>query len=413
MLPPLRRWLELLVTAGLIAGGAWYVWDWWRNRGSELNISCFAYRDINRNGIYDTADRPYAGLEVALFRPRGDAVGAVSNISGFTNFPMSATKWAAPINEPGAYRIEARPPKGWVVTSRNGEQEFSFKRLDGSPAGLVAERTLIPVGIAPELTISGSVAVDGAPVTIRALSPSGDLEYPKVEASGAFTFPAEAGEWQLTFSQRAAQVVRRVTVRDYAVVLSRVVVGATAPPSRTESRVVDFDTLTPSDTLYEVPRGYAGLDWYNWVATHQKMYKSDGMINGTTSSEYFAYNSSGHPATISRAQPFDLAGTHIGVAWPNAERFDIEVRAWRGTDLAYTDRLRGRVAGPVYFDADYRGITRIEMRSLGYWQVVLDDLMYRIDPTAPAADGPAPAGASARPSAPPATAASRPAAAGS
>ncbi len=375
------------ITLGLLAGGGWYLWDWWRNRGTELNISCFVYRDVNRNGIYDMADRPYAGLPVALLRPKGDVVESFSNISGFTNFAMSARKWAAPINEPGSYRVEARPPKGWSVTSRNGEQEFSFARLDGSPAGLIAERTLIPVGVAPDLTIAGTVAVDRGPVTIRAVSPTGDLEYPRVEASGAFAFPAGAGEWQLTFSQGAAQLVRRVTVRDYAVVLSRVTVDAAEPPARPEALVVDFDSLTPSDTLYEIPRGYAGLDWYNWVATHQKMYKSEGMINGTTSSEYFAYNSSGHPATISRTQPFDLAGTYLGVAWPAAERFDVEVKAWRGNQVAYTDRLRASTAGPVYFDADYRGITRVEMRSLGYWQVVLDDLVYRTDASPEAAAG--------------------------
>lgn len=386
-----RRLIELGVVAACLGAAGWYGWRWWSNRGAELNISCFAYRDVNRNGIYDMADRPYAGLRIALLRPRGDVVATDSNISGFTNFPMSARKRSAPINAPGAYRIEVRPPAGWVVTSHNQTQAFSFKPLAGSPAGLVAEQTLIPVGVAPELTISGHLAADRGPASIRALSPAGELSYPTVEPSGAFSFPASAGDWQLTFTQGGDIAERRVRVRDYAVVLSRPVPGA--PPARATPHVVDFDTLTPSDTLYEIPRGYGGLDWYNWVATHQKMYKSEGMINGTVSSEYFAYNSSGHPATISMAQPFDLAGVHVGVAWPQAERFDVEINAWRGAELAYTDRLRAKVAGPMYFDADYRGITRIEMRSLGYWQVVLDDLEYRTDAPAPAVSTPTPAAA--------------------
>ncbi len=54
--------------------GITYIYHWYTSRDAssrELNISCFAYRDINRNGRYDTVDRPYAGLQVTLRRPDG------------------------------------------------------------------------------------------------------------------------------------------------------------------------------------------------------------------------------------------------------------------------------------------------------------------------------------------------------
>ena len=69
----------------------------------------------------------------------------------------------------------------------------------------------------------------------------------------------------------------------------------------------------------------------------------------------------------------------MGVAWPGAEPHEILVKAWRDDRLAYEDRLRGVTAGPIYFDADYRQITRIEFASAAYWQIVFDDLEFRTD----------------------------------
>ena len=391
-----RRRLELVCGAVLFGLLAWYGYARFINgrRGEELNFSCFAYRDINRNGVYDVGDRPYAGLEVELQRPAGDPVTESSNISGFANFRMSSRKRSSAIPEAGRYTFTVRAPRNWTITSGNGVQAVSFRRLEGAPVGIVAEQTLVPVGVAPELTISGTVRTDAttslpSPVTLRVSSPSGTTSDVPVSASGMFSLPAEPGEWHLTLARRNEPAISRtVHVADYAVVLSRVELGTSQPAVKPLRHRVDFDTLTSSDTLHEIPQGHAGLNWRNWVATHQKLYKSPGMINGTVSGEYFAYNSSGHPASIWSDRPFDLGGVYIGVAWPKAEGYDIEIKAWRDDRLVHADRLRGQTAGPVYFDADYRDVTRVEVSSTAYWQVVIDDLEFRTaGPDVPAGTG--------------------------
>ncbi len=101
-------------------------------------------------------------------------------------------------------------------------------------------------------------------------------------------------------------------------------------------------------------------------------------MNGATSGEYVAYNSSGNPATVSSDQPFDFVGASIGSAWPEGEQYDVVIRAWRGDELVHVDRLGPSTAGPVFFDADYRSITRLELASEANWQFVVDDAEFRL-----------------------------------
>ena len=41
------------------------------------------------------------------------------------------------------------------------------------------------------------------------------------------------------------------------------------------------------------------------------------------------------------------------------------------------DEIRLSHLGSVYFDAQYRNITMVELTTLHYWQVVADDLIFR------------------------------------
>ena len=144
-------------------------------------------------------------------------------------------------------------------------------------------------------------------------------------------------------------------------------------------RTASFDELTPSDTLYEIPFGYQGLRWWNWIATHQKFYRGAGYINGTVSSEYMAYNSSGQPAHAWREgdKPFDFLGCHVNVAWPRGEEEPVITKAWRGNKLVHTDTLRLDTAGSIYFQAGYRGITKLEFAHGNYERIVVDDCHFR------------------------------------
>ena len=352
---------------------------------AELNISCFAFRDTNRNGVYDLEDRPYAGLSIELSRPDGSKVSAESNLSGFTNFPMSIVGSGAMIREPGNYTIEATPPSEWKITSENAVQNVAFKRLEGSPAGIVAEQTFTPVGIAPNLTIAGRihrefVAAGNPRGDLRLTSPSGDSRAVPIDESGCYSIAVEAGLWRVDYTAPGGKTISRaIQVETYPVVLSTIVPGAAPLNARVVERKVDFDTLTSSDTLYEIPNGYGGLNWMNWVATHQKLYAKAGYVNGAVSAEYVAYNSSGHPAAIWSKRPFDLASAHITAAFPNAEKHPVLIKAWRDSELVYSDRVYVRTAGPIHFVADYGNVTRVEFATETFWQVAIDDVRYRTD----------------------------------
>lgn len=374
----LSRWAGALATLAIVVLLGLFGYRTWRrlfDLSGSLNISCFAYRDVNRNGKYDLGDRPYAGLEIVMTRPNGSTVTAESNISGFTNFPMQAGNLRAAVRNEGDHRIEVHAPPGWEVTSTTGRQVRHFRRLEGSPAGLVVEPTYDPVGVAPLLTVSGRFEPG---TTLEAQGPGGGKMPVRVAEDGSFSWQAAPGIWTLTQTWGTGhRAVRTLEVGAYPVVVSRTP-EAEQPPALPRRLRADFDTLTSSDTLYEIPKGYGQLNWVNWVAVHQKLYAGPGYINGTVSGEYLAYNSSGHPAWIEADQPFDVEGFHISVAWPAAERHEITVKAWRGDQLVHEDRLRGSIHGPIWLAADYRAITRIEIASTAYWQVVIDDFSYRV-----------------------------------
>ncbi len=135
-----------------------------------------------------------------------------------------------------------------------------------------------------------------------------------------------------------------------------------------------------TSAVFEVPSGYGGLNWYNFVAMHERFTGGPGYINTTVSGEFIAYNSSGHPAIVSSDKPFDFVGAYFGVGWNDAEGETLLVKAWSGEQAAYEDRLVLSATGPVYFAADYRRVTRIEIRTEHYWQAAIDDFAYRTGP---------------------------------
>ena len=353
---------------------------------NKLNISCFAYRDINRNAIYDMEDRPYAGLPIKMHRPADGPVIKRSNISGFTNFIMSLNNEEVPVSKPGKYTVEVRPPWGWIITSGNTRQTLNFLEMKQAPAGIVVENTCVPIGVAPELRISGSVDINvldskTSGLVINAVSSSGKTHSVPVSSGGDYSFSVTADDWKLELIANGTRVSgsesRKISVKNYAVVASRFNADRDKQLPKPHKIIADFDTLTASDTLYELPYGYASLHWINWISTHQKFYKGAGFINATVSSEYMAYNSSGHPATVFSDEPFDFVGTYIGVAWPNAEKHEIVVQGLRKDELVYEDKFKGSTAGAVYFAADYRGVTRIVFASEANWQLVIDDAEFR------------------------------------
>ena len=374
-----------LILIGALLAGLLYALVLDRSRGyMEMHMSCFVYRDVNRNGVYDMADRPYAGMKVAIDRPRGGRVETRSNIAGFANFKMSYGDNDKAIYRPGDYTIKVEPPRDWIVTSGNNTQTITLRHLAEAPVGMVANRTYEHVGIAPKLTIAGSVRIDvkNPPSTIarlEAISPAGETSNVPLSDTGSFLFDASAGSWQLKLTTRQGNsITREVQVADYPVRVSQIDSADVQPAKLPNLRTIGFDDLTASDTLYEIPSGYAGLNWNNWVATHHKFYRKHTHVNATVSSEYLAYTSAGHPAVIWSEKPVDFVGVFITMTLDKGESHDVIIKAWRDGELAYADRFRTSSSGPVWFAADYRGVTKIEFSNEGYWHAGIDDLEFRV-----------------------------------
>lgn len=379
-----RRWflmgLGAATLVGCILAAAVGTVLWFRDSNdelAELNISCFAFRDVNRNGIYDLEDRPYAGLMVEMTGPSDDA-STLSNISGFANFPMSLNNDDRPVNRAGTYAFRPIAPDGHSFTVAGVPQTLTFTELPGSPAGLTADPTCAPIGVAADLRIIGSVGrgVDASSSAISVSSNGPDLPIDAFEGEYFFT-TAEPGTWTVSVDGTDMSS-RTVEVDDHPVYVSAPNDDRDSFDALSDDVTIDFEGFTESDTLYEMPNGAGGLNWRNWIATHHKLYEGAGYINATTSSEYIGYNSSGHPAVVSSDEPFDFVGTHLGVAWPDGELFDIVIQGFRGDEVVYEDRVRASTEGALYIDADYRSITRMEISSEGSWQFVADDMHFRL-----------------------------------
>ena len=113
--------------------------------------------------------------------------------------------------------------------------------------------------------------------------------------------------------------------------------------------------------------------------THQKFYEPEGYRNGVLSGEFLAYNGSGHPAAISRDEPFDFVGGYFGVSTLRAEGETLIITGWRDDQEAYRESLVLSALGPIFLAADFRGVTRLEFKAEHYWQFTVDNLTFRLN----------------------------------
>jgi hypothetical protein len=352
--------------------------SWQKLSGEGVNISSFVYRDVNRNGTYDLGDRPMAAVAFELWGPNG-RIFRRSNISGVANYKMSATFQDHDIVRPGTYMAKAHIPPRWLITSNNAVQTAVFEYFPGAPADLVARKTFEPVGLAPKLTISGRVEPDEMePVIIELRSPTGEIRALPLDSHGRYETEVDVGDWTIEVKSAGGRSLlsRTVRVSQAPVVLSAIRLGREQPPTLPKRRIVDFDRLVTSSDIFEIPMGYEGVGWRNFVATHNRNYAGEGYINSTTSGEYVAYNASGHPIAVTNNPPVDFVGGYFGLAWLSSEGETLTVRGWRDNELVYEDEIPLSSLGPVYFDADFRGITRMELATRHFWQFVCDDLEF-------------------------------------
>jgi hypothetical protein len=180
----------------------------------------------------------------------------------------------------------------------------------------------------------------------------------------------------------AERVARRVVVRDLPVRLAALLFGApasagdAAESGAAPGRVLDFENFDVSGVT-KIPNGFAGLNWDYLNAIEFAFAEGEGYANGALSGRHVAYSSSGHPVTITSSAgggPFDFIGAAFGVGWERAEGETLIVQATRAGVALPEERLRLSSLGPVRFQADYRAVDRVVLRTARYWQFVVDDL---------------------------------------
>lgn len=348
---------------------------WGDLSGGQMNFSSFVFRDLNRNGIYDLGDRPMAKVAVTMSGERGLDRVQRSNLDGYANFEMSGTQPDKAIAVPGHHSFRVVPPPGWSITTGNAMQESDFVALPGAPGDIIGKTPMKPVGLAPNLAIRGSIDVakfDGRP-TVTASGPNGPEGVIDLAVDGSFDIPVSPGKWTIKIEGgNVGTIERMVDVVNVPVRLARIAPGDGDAPASSVS-VADFDRLAAGQSVLKVPSAYASVGWSNFVAIQNQYYGGEGYVNGTVSGTHVVYNSSGHPVDLHSDRPFDFLGGYFSVAWLDAEGEVLHVKAWRGDTLLHQDDIPLSALGPVYFDARYTGLTRLEFATEHYWQFVGDD----------------------------------------
>ena len=355
------------------------------NRG-EINISAFAYRDLNHNGRYDADEQSLFGAKFMLVEaPASDdpkATVATTNRGGFANFAMSASRDDAVIRRPGTYRFVAFPPPGMVVSSGNAVQDFEVRALPGSIGDLVLEAMPKPVGFSPELTVSGQIPRGDEALLLS--HGEGDAVPIETDRGGAFSVALEAvGERTIRQSRDELVLERSIPETGAPIVMSilsdlerqaRLIREA---PERRQV-VASFDDLIRTREVRKIPNGYQGLDWDNITAIHNKFSSAVGYHNVVVSGHFSAYNSSGQVGSVRSDEPFDFVGGYFAVAHGRRHGEVLVLEGYADDELVYEDEFPLGAYFPTYFRADYLQITKLVIRTERYWQVAMDDLEFRV-----------------------------------
>ena len=359
---------------------------WEDKKTGNLNISVYLFRDDNRSGRYDKGDLPMASVLVNMEHPDGSTRRAVSNINGYANFKMALDNPDHPINVANeVYRFEVIEPPGWKVSSGNKVQDIRFIPLAGSVAGLVAETAPNWVGMMPQLRVTGRVVEeDGEPLPgdlqVQLLDTQGVSTEVEIFEGGKFSVPLVPGDWVLSASSAVMswELERTFQALIAPVEMTDIIVGATPPQPLPVTGVENFDWLQRS-VLDKIPNDHLGLNWDYLIAVNNQKYGGPGYVNGLTSGHAVAYNSSGHPVTISSApgELFDFVGGYFTVAWERSQGEILDVIAWREGQQVGQHALKLSYLGPVWLDAEFRAIDKLTLTARHYWQFVADDLKFR------------------------------------
>ena len=339
----------------------------WQSSDKKVNISAYLFNDLNENGSYDIGDRAIANIAVGLSRNGTPIAASRTNLNGFANFRASTTQEDSPLSTAGNYEFGALIPRGWRVTTANQTQTRELIAIAGSPAGLGLTEMLTPIGISRNKFIRGTYLgeQDGH---IELHQNGKAVAMADVTENDQFIWSVKRGEYTLMTNG----VPRPVIVGDYPVDI-----GLAAVPVANDiaGRTIDFETGATTG-LNKAQNGYAGLNWFNLnIMRSDHTPGSIGYSNGTTSGNHILYTSSGHPGRIYADTPFSLLSVNLSAAWPDSEGEEAVFSYYRDDVLVLTDTIGLSAYSPISYQPMIEGITRVEISTKHYWQLVIDDLV--------------------------------------
>lgn len=355
--------------------------EWSPARGTSLNISHYIYHDMNRNGIYDIGDRPLVDFVVKVTRPDGTSVIRRSNLNGFANFTNSLISSPVDIFKPGEYTYEVIPPDDWEVTSNNRIQKIKYREGTTERSSLVAESVPVPVGLVQKPKIEGSVVSKNPNkdlnIEIYALNEKNKKIDIKLNKDNTFILTPAYGKYKIVVVDKDTkkEYKRDVVLDTVRVKMSSIVIGEETFNKKANEKKIDFEDITHS-TIQKIPNKVGGLNWNNLIVTDFLLYSGEGYVNNRMSGKYIVYNTSGQPTSIECKDGFDFYGGYFGLAWRNLSEGEIlELKAYRNDKLVADDTFELSALGPAYINADYRNITKLEIKTRNYWQFVMDDIL--------------------------------------
>lgn len=336
---------------------------------TSMNISQFVFRDVNRNGVYDRGEQPFAGVTIRLEQEGRTPIDRESNLSGFANFPMSSDDEGKDITAEGAVRFVVEVPDGMKITTGNPVQSAAILSTLAAPGGFAMYPPNPFVGLAPDLTISsnatGLVGMDCR---------RGGKVVAAVMRGKNLVCTVEGGSWTVHWKMSNGTVMSRGIAVDHWPI-------HVAPGNRPEADVsagsvvnFTFDDYLRSQNILELPSS-DGFEFHNFIVTHHKYYGGWGYVNGTVSGEFAVYTSSGHPATISSPSPFGFVRAFVSVAWPDAMQAPVRFTAFRKGKIVASETLMASNLAPILFAADWYNIDEVVVSHDTFWQVVIDDMV--------------------------------------
>jgi hypothetical protein len=134
--------------------------------------------------------------------------------------------------------------------------------------------------------------------------------------------------------------------------------------------VIDFDDVSTTTSVAQIPDGYAGFNW-NMKVIYDSYHFGSGYDLGTVSGHYAAWNY--QPSSISSSTDFDFNGAFFTSAW-DAE-LEIVLEGWDDGLKVFENTISVINSAPTWVQMNYSSIDQLKIISKGN-QFVMDNFTY-------------------------------------